>query len=36
MILNIKITKDINEATAITHAGSFHPDEAFASVILSK
>lgn len=34
--MNIKITKDINEATAITHAGSFHPDEVFASVILSK
>lgn len=34
--MNIKLTKNINEATAITHAGTFHTDEVFASVILSK
>lgn len=34
--MNIKLTKDINEANAITHAGTFHADEVFASVILSK
>lgn len=34
--MNIKLTKNINEATAITHAGRFHADEVFASVILSK
>lgn len=34
--MNIKVTKDINEANAITHSGTFHADEVFASVILSK
>lgn len=34
--MNIKVTKDINEANAITHSGTFHTDEVFASVILSK
>lgn len=34
--MNIKLTKNINEATAITHSGTFHADEVFASVILSK
>lgn len=34
--MNIKVTKNINEANAITHAGTFHADEVFASIILSK
>lgn len=34
--MNIKVTKNINEANCITHAGIFHADEVFASVILSK
>lgn len=34
--MNIKVTKNINEANAITHSGTFHADEVFASVILSK
>lgn len=32
----IKTTKNVNEANAITHSGIFHADEVFASVILSK
>lgn len=34
--MNVKITKNIEEANAITHGGSFHADEVFATVILSK
>lgn len=34
--MNIKITKKINEANCITHAGTFHADEIFATLILSK
>lgn len=34
--MNIKVTKDINEANAVTHSGTFHADEVFATVILSK
>lgn len=34
--MNIKITKNINEANCITHAGTFHADEIFATLILSK
>lgn len=34
--MNITITKDITKANCITHAGTFHADEVFASVILSK
>ncbi|MCM1053282.1 MAG: MYG1 family protein [Ruminococcus sp.] len=32
----IKITKNINEATAITHAGNFHADDVFGTVFLDK
>lgn len=34
--MNIKITKNIEEANCITHAGTFHADEVFATIILSK
>lgn len=34
--MNIKITKNIKEANCITHSGTFHADEIFATVILSK
>ena len=36
MISNIKLTKNINEANCITHSGTFHADEIFATLILSK
>lgn len=32
----ISITNNINNATVITHAGVFHADDVFATVILSK
>ena len=32
----IKITKDINEATVVTHAGNFHADDVFSTVFLEK
>ena len=32
----IEITKDINEAKLVTHSGSFHPDDVFSTVLLSK
>ena len=31
----IKITKNIAEATMITHSGSFHPDDVFSTMFLS-
>ena len=34
--MNIKITKNIKEANCVTHAGTFHADEIFATIILSK
>lgn len=34
--MNIKLTKNIEEATLITHAGKFHPDDVFSTVLLSK
>lgn len=34
--MNIKLTKDITEANCVTHAGTFHADEVFATIILSK
>lgn len=34
--MNIKITKNINEANLITHEGKFHPDDVFSTVFLSK
>lgn len=36
MNMNVKIVKNLDEANAITHAGTFHADEIFATVILSK
>ena len=33
---NIKITKNIDEANLITHSGTFHADEIFGTIILSK
>ncbi|MBO4815725.1 MAG: MYG1 family protein [Clostridia bacterium] len=36
MINSIKLTKNINEANCITHSGTFHADEIFATLILSK
>lgn len=35
-MLNITMTKNVTEATVITHGGVFHADEVFATVILSK
>ena len=32
----LKITKDIKEATFVTHAGNFHADDVFATVFLHK
>ena len=34
--MSIKLTKNINEANCITHSGTFHADEIFATIILSK
>ena len=34
--MNIKITKNIEEANLVTHSGTFHADEIFSTVILSK
>ena len=34
--MNIKLTKNLNEANLITHSGTFHADEIFATLILSK
>lgn len=34
--MNIKLTQNIQEANCITHSGTFHADEIFATVILSK
>lgn len=33
---NVKTTKNMSEATALTHGGVFHADEVMATVILSK
>ena len=35
-MMNIKITKNIEESNCITHGGKFHCDEVFATVIISK
>ncbi len=32
----LRITKDINEANLITHGGTFHPDDVFSTVLMSK
>ena len=32
----IKITKDINEAKLVTHSATFHPDDVFSTMLLSK
>lgn len=34
--MNIKITKNIEEATCITHNGTFHCDEIFSTIMFSK
>ncbi len=34
--MNIKMTKNIEKANLITHSGTFHADEIFATIILSK
>ena len=34
--MNIKITKNIEEANLVTHTGSFHPDDVFATAFLSR
>lgn len=34
--MNIRITKEIEKANCITHSGTFHADEIFATIILSK
>ena len=34
--MNLRITKDINEANMITHAGTFHADDVFATAFLIK
>lgn len=35
-MLNIKITKNIEEANMITHGGKFHPDDVFSTMFLSR
>ena len=32
----LKLTKDIDEANLITHGGTFHPDDVFSTVLMSK
>ena len=34
--MNIKMVENIEDANCITHAGTFHADEIFATIILSK
>lgn len=34
--MNIKITKNIEEANLITHDSKFHPDDVFSTILLSK
>lgn len=34
--MNVKITKNINEANLVTHSSTFHPDDIFSTVLLSK
>ena len=34
--MEIKITKNINEANLVTHTGTFHPDDVFSTAFLSK
>ena len=34
--MNIKITKNINKANLVTHTGTFHPDDVFSTMFLSK
>ena len=34
--MNLKITKNKDEANLITHDGKFHPDDVFSTVFLSK
>lgn len=34
--MNLKITKNIKEANLITHSSSFHPDDVFSTMFLSK
>ena len=34
--MNLKLTKNIQEANCVTHAGTFHADEIFATIILSE
>ncbi len=34
--MNLKITKNISEANLITHSSSFHPDDVFSTMFLSK
>ena len=34
--MDIKITKNLEEANCITHSGTFHADDIFATIILSK
>ena len=36
MNMILDYNKDIKEANCITHAGTFHADEIFATLILSK
>ena len=32
----IKMTKNLNEATCVTHAGNFHADDVFSTVFMEK
>ena len=34
--MNLKITKNIEEANLITHASKFHPDDVFSTIFLAK
>ena len=34
--MDIRLTKSIEDANCITHAGTFHADEIFSTIILSK
>ena len=34
--MKVKITKNLNEANLVTHTSTFHPDDVFSTVLLSK
>ena len=34
--MKVKITKNLNEANLVTHSSTFHPDDVFSTVLMSK